>query len=158
MPQEGDVSASEGAPAAKRARRLVGGVAPPPGRSELGTNAPETNAGDDEDARENDDDETDGRNAAHENRAHAANTDFLPRSKALPLNAEDIPLLNVAQRRAILSRWNSRLRALKNRARDIAYQFPTANVSVFLSKPFPTERRHRWWCVCAFRLDTISVD
>ena len=71
----------------------------------------------------------------------------MPPRKAPPLRAEDILGMNTAERRRVLSRWNSRLRALKNRARDISHQFPTSNVMVFLSKPFATERRHGWWCV-----------
>ena len=64
--------------------------------------------------------------------------------------------MNTAQRRRVLSRWNSRLRALKNRARDLSYQFPTSNVMVFLSRPFQTERRHGWWCVSREVFETQS--
>ena len=86
-------------------------------------------------------------NAARPNNGTTTEQPFVPPAKAPPLRAEDIPGMNTAERRLVLSRWNSRLRALKNRARDISYQFPTSNVMVFLSKPFPTERRHGWWCV-----------
>ena len=68
------------------------------------------------------------------------------RYDASALRAEDIPGLNTAERRLVLCRWNSRLRSLKNRVLDISYQFPTSNVMVCLSKPFPTERRQGRWC------------
>jgi hypothetical protein len=80
----------------------------------------------------------------------------MPPRKAPPLRAEDILGMNTAERRRVLSRWNSRLRALKNRARDLSHQFPTSNVMVFLSKPFATERRHGWWCVGHETLETQS--
>ena len=168
---EASASASaskEKPPPAKRARGLVGGVAPPPPTATTTTtttttnpgehpwgrgapDAPRSTGGDDDDGGDDDGDDDDfvvgeGNDETRENGKHGG-AETLPRPKAAPLRADDIPLLNVAERRAILSRWNSRLRALKNRARDISYQFPTANVSVFLSKPFPTERRHRWWYV-----------
>ena len=153
MPRGREAGKTARAPPAKRARGITGGVAPPPPQQQQprnpGADAHESNASGDDD----DDDEAAGRHAPNGDRAQTVNahTDgALLRPKASPLSAEDIPLLNVAERRAVLSRWNSRLRALKNRARDISYQFPTANVSVFLSKPFPTERRHRWWYVAFF--------
>jgi hypothetical protein len=134
--------------------RFPGGVVPPPAgstmREDLATNATTTTTtttaggdGADGDA-----------NAALAN--GETNEPFMPPAKAPPLRAEDIPGLNTAERRLVLSRWNSRLRALKNRARDISYQFPTSNVMVFLSKPFPTERRHGWWCVSHETLETQS--
>jgi len=135
--------------------RFPGGVVPPPAgstmREDLATNATTTTTttttaggdGADGDA-----------NAAL---ANGETTEpFMPPAKAPPLRAEDIPGLNTAERRLVLSRWNSRLRALKNRARDISYQFPTSNVMVFLSKPFATERRHGWWCVSHETLETQS--
>jgi hypothetical protein len=129
------------------AERFRGGVVPPPADSTMRealattttTNATTTTTA------------TGGDVAADANaaRPNGATTEqpFVPPAKAPPLRAEDIPGMNTAERRLVLSRWNSRLRALKNRARDISYQFPTSNVMVFLSKPFPTERRHGWWCV-----------
>lgn len=132
--------------------RFPGGVVPPPAgstmREDLATNATTTTTTAGGDGADGD------ANAAL---ANGETTEpFMPPAKAPPLRAEDIPGLNTAERRLVLSRWNSRLRALKNRARDISYQFPTSNVMVFLSKPFPTERRHGWWCVSHETLETQS--
>jgi len=72
---------------------------------------------------------------------------FGPPIKAPPLFAEDIGRLGKDDRRRVLARWSGRLRGLKKRALELSAQFPTSNVCVYFTKPFPGETREGMWCV-----------
>jgi hypothetical protein len=69
-----------------------------------------------------------------------------PPAKAPPITADQIELLDVAQRKKVLARWNARVRGLKSRAADIAHQFPTSSMVLYCSKPLRLERKGTW-CV-----------
>ena len=72
---------------------------------------------------------------------------FGPPIRAPPLLPEDIDRLSKVDRKRVLARWSGRLRGLKNRALELSRQFPTSNICVYFTKPFPVATRAGMWCV-----------
>ena len=68
-------------------------------------------------------------------------------SKAPPLTASMIEVLDAVESRRVLARWSARMRSVKRRVQDCARQFPTSSLVLVFTKPFRSADNRLKWCV-----------